>query len=340
MKQVLLSCVYLVCASHFSCAQDEATNNRLSPISVEKSSFGLKPIIDMHERDRYQTQDGGLYGRGINTVPAELSAVVLRESSKIVPLDADGRPSSGGKIVIAAMSMSNAEQEFGVFQQLASADAAKSPQVVIVNTAQGGRAMSAWALPRYRTFEIAQQRLETAGVTTKQVQVVWIKLAIELLDFRPIGSSDPKNVDENMRRVRADTRLVLQESMKRFPNLRIAYLGSRTYGGYCNTDLNPEPYAYESGFAARAMILDQIKGDPALNYDPAKGKVVAPLLLWGPYLWADGVSPRNADGMQWLRSDFGRDGVHPSRAGEEKVAQLLLDFFKNDISAKHWFTRN
>jgi hypothetical protein len=37
------------------------------------------------------------------------------------------------------------------------------------------------------------------------------------------------------------------------------------------------------------LIADQIAGNPELNYDPAKGRVRAAWLAWGPYIWADGV---------------------------------------------------
>ncbi len=63
---------------------------------------------------------------------------------------------------------------------------------------------------------------------------------------------------------------------ERFPNLRIAYVSSQTYGGYATTPLNPEPFAYESGFAVKWLIADQISGKPDLNYNPAKGFVRAP----------------------------------------------------------------
>jgi len=49
---------------------------------------------------------------------------------------------------------------------------------------------------------------------------------------------------------------------------------------------------YESAFSVRWLIQDQIKGEANLNHDPKKGKVVAPILLWGPYFWADGITPR------------------------------------------------
>ena len=76
-----------------------------------------------------------------------------------------------------------------------------------------------------------------------------------------------------------------------------------------------------------------------MNYDPAKGEVKAPLLLWGPYLWADGVTPRKSDGLVWKREDFSeRDGTHPSPvSGREKVAKLLLTFCKTSDVARSWF---
>jgi hypothetical protein len=123
----------------------------------------------------------------------------------------------------------------------------------------------------------------------------------------------------------------------RYPNLRLAYLSSRIYAGYATTALNAEPYAYESAFAVRWLIQAQIKGDPRLNYLPERGEVKAPLLLWGPYLWGDGVRPRKADGLVWRREDLGPDGTHPSDSGRQKVAELLLAFFKTDPTARPWF---
>jgi lysophospholipase L1-like esterase len=84
----------------------------------------------------------------------------------------------------------------------------------------------------------------------------------------------------------------------------------------------------------------QIKGDSTLNYDPERGTVKAPLVLWGPYLWADGLKPRKDDKLTWERQDLiPRDGTHPSRSGKEKVARLLLEFFKANPTSRQWFVK-
>ena len=85
-----------------------------------------------------------------------------------------------------------------------------------------------------------------------------------------------------------------------------------------------------------------MSGDAALTYDPGKGEVQSPVLLWGPYLWADGMTPRKPDGLIWKREELrDSDGTHPSDGpGRDKVARLLLEFFKNDPMAKTWFTGN
>src|SRR5260370_38242091 len=78
---------------------------------------------------------------------------------------------------------------------------------------------------------------------------------------------------------------------RRFPNLKLVYLSSRTYGGYAQTRLNPEPYAYESAFAVKWLIEEQLKGDPSLNFEPGKDAGKAPWVSVGPYFVVDGPTP-------------------------------------------------
>ena len=288
------------------------------------------PITEMSRNDQYQGEEGGLYGEGNNEPPEGHKFAAETELAKIEPLDAEGKPAADGKIVFVSISMSNATQEFSVFKRLADADSAKSSKLTIVDCAQGGQAMAQWVNPKGRPWKVADERLEKAEVSPKQIQIAWIKLA----NIRPTG-----DLKEHGEKLKADTVAVIQNAKKRFPNLRVIYLGSRIYAGYSTAALNPEPYAFESVFVVRWLIKDQINRSRPLNYDPLHGPVKAPILLWGPYLWADGITPRKADGLTWQRTDLAEDGVHPTKEGREKVAKLLLNFFKTDPLAKKWFTK-
>jgi hypothetical protein len=308
-----------------------------------KSSLDLKPLTGMTSADKYKGQDGGLYGGGKNTPPAKHLKAALAEAAKIQPLDAEGKPAKDGKIVLISNGMSNATQEFSRFIRLANADEQKSPSVVIVDGAFGGMVASRWANPanlprkgkgksRPSPWEMLARRLKQAGVSPRQVQVVWFKQA------EP-GPASLGEFPKHAQKLKDNLVVVLQKLKQRYPNLRLAYLSSRIYAGYARTGLNPEPYAYESAFSIRWLIDDQMQGKTALNYDAARGKVQSPLLLWGPYLWANGVKGRKLDDLVWKESDFARDGTHPGISGRDKVARQLLKFFKTDPTAKTWFVR-
>lgn len=294
-----------------------------------RESTGLVPLCDLSADEKYQGQEGGLYGGGRNTPPDKHRAAAERELAQIQPLDANGKSDPAGKIVFISISMSNATQEYSRFKRVADLDPAKSSLVTIVDCAQGGQAMAEWAPADARPWTVAEQQLANARCTPQQVQVAWVKLA----NKGPRGK-----LEEHGRILQRDSLAVLQNARQKFPHLRIVYLASRIYGGYAASGLNPEPYAYESAFVARWLIQDQMNGKPELNFDAERGAVRAPLLLWGPYLWADGVKGRKSDDLVWKRDDLAGDGTHPSREGELKVAQLLLNFCKTDPLAKGWFT--
>jgi len=290
----------------------------------------LTPLTDFGPGERYEGEAGGLYGGGTNILPESHRKLGEVELAQINPRDRTGEPAEDGIIGFVSISMSNATQEFSHFKVIADRSTLKSPRVTIVDCAQGGQAMAEWAPPDAKPWEVARERLDAAGVTVQQVQVAWIKLA----NKAPTGS-----LEEHGRKLERDTLAVLHNARILFPNLRVAYLGSRTFAGYATElaaqrgiGLNPEPYAFESAFSARRLILRQIERDPAL----ALTRV--PLLLWGPYLWAEGQHGRKIDSLVWERSDFGPDGVHPSDSGRGKVSAQLLTFLTTNPLAKSWFT--
>lgn len=302
---------------------------RFQPPPTTKHT-GLVPLDQMTETERYKGEDGGLYGHEHNRPPASQQRAARAALAHVVPRDARGNPSADGKIVFLSMGMSNATQEFSRFKTIADADPEKASDVVIVDGAQGGKDAAAWSDDASDTWRVADARLQAAGVTPEQVQVAWMKQARMVpARFGPY----PRHAEE----LEAHLMAGLNIAHQRFPHLRIVYLSSRIYAGYARTALNPEPYAYESAFVVRHLIQRQIAGDLWLNDDPARGPVRAPVLLWGPYLWADGLTPRKSDGLTWKPEDFGSDGTHPDAAGRDKVARLILGFLKSDPTARVWF---
>lgn len=120
---------------------------------------------------------------------------------------------------------------------------------------------------------------------------------------------------------------------RRSGTLDKAQLGSRIWAGNATGGLNPEPYAYEGAFSVRHLIQKQMNGDESL----ASAK--SPLLLWGPYLWAEGEKGRKIDDLIYVKDDFAGDGAHPSNSGREKVAKQLLEFSAASPLAKGWFSK-
>jgi hypothetical protein len=235
-----------------------------------------------------------------------------------------------GEIVLISIGMSNTTQEFSRFVQLVAGYAGRNPALRVVDCAQGGQTAPIAADPNSAYWTTVMTRLANAGVTPAQVRIAWVKEAVAgpMLAF-------PGDAQQ----LQGYLRTIAQNLTDKFPNIAIAYFSSRIYAGYASTPLNPEPYAYQAGFAVKWLVEAQIAGsDPGLNYDAKAGPVEAPWIAWGPYLWADGIVQRS-DGLTWVCSDFATtDGTHPATTGREKVANLLLDFFTTDATATPWFT--
>jgi Cu/Ag efflux protein CusF len=292
----------------------------------------LRPLTELGVGE-YQGFQGGLYPGGKNERPAAHEAAGIGLAKQLQPLGAGGQPSADGKIVLLSVGMSNTTQEFSTFKRIADGDRDKNPKLVIVDGAQGAMSANRIINPDEgsgaKFWNVVDQRLKAAGVTREQVQAAWIKQA---------DPGPTQGFPAYAQTLQGELRQIVQLMHRRFPNLKLVYLSNRTYGGYAKTRLNPEPYAYESAFAVKWLIEEQLRGDPSLNYNPAKGPVNAPWLSWGPYLWANGTT-KLADGLFYEESDFAGDGTHPSGSGQKKVAERLLHFFKTDSTTKAWFLR-
>ncbi len=295
-------------------------------------SSKLVPIDELGAR-LYNGHMGGFYPDGKNERPAAHDALGKSLAAKVVLLDGAGKPNPDGKIVMLSVGMSNTAQASQGFAQALASTKNKNPALVFVNGAQGGMTAARIQDPGdnasgAKYWAVVEQQLRKAGVTPAQVQVVWIKQA---------DAGPSQGFPAYAKTLEAELARIVRVLPKRFSNIKMVYLSSRTYAGYARSPLNPEPYAYESAFSVKWLIERQIKGEADLNCDPKKGAVQAPWLAWGPYLWANGETKR-ADGFFYVESDFAKDGTHHSGEGSRKIGAHMLRFFETDATTRPWFT--
>jgi hypothetical protein len=269
------------------------------------TSVPMTPLTDLGAAT-YDGYHGGLYPGMKNTPSAAYLARGLAAARNVKPI--------GGKIVLLSIGMSNTTLEFQQFQR----EAHSASDVVVVDGAFPGQDAEKIKDPSYAYWSRVDGRLAAAGTTAAQVQAVWLKEAIA-------QENEPFPADAL--RLRSDLGAIVQILEQRYPSLQLIYVSSRTYGGYATTTLNPEPFAYDSGFAVKWLV-----GDAADGHLKAR-----PWVGWGPYLWTNGTKGRS-DGLTWTCDDVRpQDGTHPSADGQRKVADLLVHFFQTSPTTKSWF---
>ncbi|HTS70940.1 MAG TPA: hypothetical protein VMO17_18325 [Terriglobia bacterium] len=342
-----------------------------------REGFSATPLTDLGTRT-YKGFEGGLYPHGSNSVPVDHAAAGLKLAREVQPLDATGKPDPKGKIVITSIGMSNSMDEFGMFLRIArGSPKVDRDHVSVVNGAFGGITacyyLSASGSPPCSQHtgnvfnRIRDERLTPAGVSEQQVQVVWILQANGGPGVRGCGRNrfeacrplcNPKTpgcindpLETEALRHEAQLGETLRVAKVRWPNLKLAFLSSRIYAGYAKVPISPEPFAFEYGFSAKWIIQAQISQVKANTVDPVAGNLdyrtgIVPWVAWGPYLWADGTTPRS-DGLAWCNgeqmepchgeTDFQADGTHPNVRGMKKVADSLMEFFLQSPFTSPWF---
>ena len=278
----------------------------------------MTPLNDLGSA-QYLGFPGGLYPNGKNSRPSAYEDAGVALGATVQPVGRDGKPSISGKIVMISIGMSNTSRQFSQFIRLAGADARKNPSLLMIDAARNGAAATQIAVPFGDYWIHVDRQLQRCEVSPAQVHVAWLKAAL---------AREPRGFPENARLLRRTLRSIVGILRTKFRQLKLVYVSSRTYGGYSESNLSPEPSAYESAFAVKWLIEERIN-------NPSPDSSI-PWVSWGPYLWADGLTPRS-DGLSWERSDFEPDGVHTSPQGALKVATMLLEFFQKDAAAKLWF---
>lgn len=315
---------------HKSLVRREFPNaTQLRVYGPAQSAVSSTPVPLDELTGTYRGLKGGLYPDGANQPEGDLATWAAQATARIKPLNGKGLPdATRGRIGFLTIGQSTTRMCFEVFQQ--QIKTVKSAKVQLVNAAQDGVILQHWAgsnTPWAKTLGSLKQ----SGLTPKQVQVIWVEVAL----------LEPRQFGDGLKHIQVNADLmadVARHARKLFPNLQIMYCSSRYYAGYTDRSTNPEPYAYESAFAIRELIRRQENHEGALEFNTStRQPAQAPLLLWGPYYWANGRTASTVDGLTWTPADYVPDGVHPSPAGRAKVAAQLATFFKHDRFAAQWF---
>jgi putative Ig domain-containing protein/HYDIN/CFA65/VesB family protein len=300
-------------------------------IDAADGSGPLVDLIDLGTNYYLGAEQGGLYPNGSNVRPSSHDASGVTLAQSIQPLDSNGNPSPTGKVVFLSIGESIAQQPFFEFIDLASVDPSRNPNLVIVNGATGGATASDLALHNNNFWNVTiVDDLPNAGVTAQQVQVAWVN---------DVNGGPSGTFPTDMTKLQGNFESIAEILLQKFPNIKLAYYSSINYTGYSDglKNLSNEPYSYETGFAVKNAIQDQINGNANLNFNPLDGPVLAPWIDWGPYYWANGMLARS-DGLVWTCQDLQADGTHPSDpVGRIKVSTQLLNYLKSDDTASIWF---
>ncbi len=320
---------------------------------AQADSFPATPLTDFDFGELYLNTFAGLLYEDSNNPPADHDSAGMAAAANVVPRDVNGLPDSAGKVVAITMGMSNwtaqmckqgssdsttvCDAETFIAQAVGNAGV-NSSNVVLVNCARSGEAASRWQDDSFGNYATClANNLTPRGLSEKQVQVVIMKGGNPGPDISMASSPGTSPADYCVLNPAVEACVyevhvgnMLRFAKTRYVNLSQVFLQSRVYAGYAITPLNPEPYAYEYGFATKWLIQAQIEQSRSGTIDPVAGNLgpsVAPWVGWGAYLWAPGDTARS-DGLTYDVEDFKTtDYTHPEQGGIKKVSKQMMNFY-------------
>ena len=236
---------------------------------------------------------------------------------------------SDSLIGVVCIGMSNAAQECDRYilaiQSLFASEI--NPNVRIVNCALGSHAIERWNDPEYDAplWTRCTDLISEAGLSRSNIQVVLHKAANQYTSG-PNQQPLPyyPNPDSDFFKFKTNLSIFAERVTTFFPELKAVYTTSRSYGGFSNRSDRGEPLSYEEGHALNQWLLDH-------------SSVNEVWFGWGPYIWAPQCSTgiKNGLGYCYDRQDYSQDAVHPSSAGEVKIAKM----WHARLSQHAWYRR-
>lgn len=280
-------------------------------------STGLINIADLGFGKYLGQFSGGYYLGGSNIMPVWHKAVV----PDLEPIN--------GKVVMMSLGMSNTTDVWCYaghgqhtpddcdsisFSRKILDDPTRRDEIFLVDGALNGEDALGWAESIDGPGWLwAKAQLELAGVSETDVQVIWILSSIAFPSISlPSPNADALQFLEALQQILVHAKI-------RYPNLNRVYISNRVYSGYSAASLNPEPYAYEYGFAIKWVV-------------GARLGQTDPWVAWGPDLWADGAVGREHDELVYGCDDFQSDGLHLDESGIDKITDYMVDWFRENTN--------
>ncbi len=301
----------------------------LSALTVDPGSVLISVVptdTTIHNIPLTDPGGGGLYGGNSNVPPPPLLEAAIAGANRIQPLGQNGKPSPKGRTGVIVIGESVTRLGFaGLPRHLRANRGAIAPGVAFAYGAQDGVVAQNWSQPG-KPWSVLASDVHHAGLSNRQVQVLLLDSTIaNPWRFGPNWQGVYQGMLTNIVRI----------AESQYPNLRLVYISSDYYAGYTNgSEAQAEPYAYDTGLVVRNLVLSQVQGGtytPLLRGTP---------ILWGPYLWADGQTPRAVDGLTWNPGDYLPGGIHETPAGQAKYSGVIYSFLTHDVTASRWFLRH
>jgi len=314
------------------------SSNLFAQLNCANDSTGLIPLTDLGAAYYEGTWQGGLYQGGVNYPPTGHLNKGISIVKKLKPLDTLGLVNyATGKIVLAGFGASTVGGPFNHMIQIMKDNNDQNPCMQAVNAANGSDGVTAMYIGNdeywdyIEIFKLAEKDLKPI-----QVQAGWLMHSSRI-------DSNGSDVDSYADTLVNRFTVALNAMLYYYTNLKIVFVSGFPYGGFADPSkalyhVIKEPSSYHHNFAMKELIRRQISGDPTLKYRGVTKKV--PYLVWGPPLWADGSNPRTYDGLTWnCEAEFAIDGggYHLTNVGKDKLANILLDFFRTDTLSEGWF---
>ncbi len=308
------------------------TFNLFSQKDCQLPSRNYPPLTDLGN-NTYKGFSGGKYRNGNNTLNGTYLNDALLLSSQVKPLDVNGNVNANGKIVMVGVGASNPRTEFAALQRQYDSFGNKNPNLILANTCIGGQGVQKMNIPSDNYWVQAQKTFDSMGIDFNQVQIAWVETD-NTQDGDTLFPRAPMNLISDLKQ--------LMETMKlKFPNLKLCYFSARAYAGWASGGVGKglsHPRDYYNGWAIKWMIDSASNQNPNFNYKGNQANI--PMPLYGTYNWTNAEQQRQDGFSIDCATDIGNDGLHLSALGENKIGNLMFNFFKNDTSSKSWFVKS